>query len=171
MVARSMTYYSWWRHQMETFSALLAICAMNSPVTGEFLAQRPVTRSFDVFFDLRQNKGLSKQSWGLWFGTPSRPLWRHCNDYYSRWVMELPIVPPTKVPRRSLDFRPRSGLPRASHRWERHLAHAARPPSSCESSSTPSIRTQTPPGRSSRMNWLGRAVTGNGLVSNRKMRT
>ena len=41
---------------MKTFSALLAICAGNSPVTGEFLAQRPVTRSFDVFFDLRLNK-------------------------------------------------------------------------------------------------------------------
>ena len=38
---------------METFSALLAICAENSPVTGEFLAQSPVMRSFDVFFDLR----------------------------------------------------------------------------------------------------------------------
>ena len=34
---------------METFSALLAICAGNSPVTGEFPAQRPVTRSFEVF--------------------------------------------------------------------------------------------------------------------------
>ena len=40
----------WWRHQMEIFSALLAICAGNSPVTGEFPAQSPVTRSFDVFF-------------------------------------------------------------------------------------------------------------------------
>ena len=49
---------------METFSALLAICAGNSPVPGEFPAQRPVTRSFDVFFDLRPNKRLSKQSWG-----------------------------------------------------------------------------------------------------------
>ena len=53
---------SWWRHQMETFSALLALCAWNSPVTGEFHTQRPVTRSFDVFFDLRLNKLLSKQS-------------------------------------------------------------------------------------------------------------
>ena len=53
---------SWWRHQMETFSALLALCAGNSPVTGEFPSQRPVTRSFDVFFDLRLNKQLSKQS-------------------------------------------------------------------------------------------------------------
>ena len=48
---------------METFSALLAICAGNSPLTGEFPAQRSVTRSFDVFFDLRLNKRLSKQSW------------------------------------------------------------------------------------------------------------
>ena len=39
----------WWRHQMETCSALVAICAGNSPVSGEFPAQRPVTRSFDVF--------------------------------------------------------------------------------------------------------------------------
>ena len=53
----------WWRHQMETFSALLAICAGNSLVSGEFPAQRPVTRSFDVFFDSRLNKQLSKQSW------------------------------------------------------------------------------------------------------------
>ena len=68
---------SWWRHQMETFSAFLAICAGNSPVTGEFPAQRPVTRSFDVFFDLRMDKLLSKQWWGWWFETPSHPSWRH----------------------------------------------------------------------------------------------
>ena len=47
---------------METFSALLATCAGNSPVTGEIPAQRPVMRSFDVFFDLHLNKLLSKQS-------------------------------------------------------------------------------------------------------------
>ena len=70
----------WWRHQMETFSALLAICAGNSPVPGEFPAQRPMTRSFDVLFDLRLNQRLSKQLWGWWFETPSRPLWRHCNE-------------------------------------------------------------------------------------------
>ena len=68
-----------WRHQMETFSALLAICAGNSPVIREFPAQRPVTRSFDDFFDLGLNKRLSKQSWGWWFETLSRPLWRHCD--------------------------------------------------------------------------------------------
>ena len=43
-----MCHLSWWRHQKETFSALLVFCAGNSPVTGEFPAQRPVTRSFDV---------------------------------------------------------------------------------------------------------------------------
>ena len=47
---------------------------------GEFPSQRPVTRSFDVFFDPRLNKWLSKQSWGWWFETSSCPLWRHCND-------------------------------------------------------------------------------------------
>ena len=73
-------FSSWWRHQMETFSTLLAICAGNSPVTGKFPAQRPVTWSFDVFFDQRLYKRLSKQSWAWWFETPSRPLWRHCND-------------------------------------------------------------------------------------------
>ena len=71
---------TWWRHQMKTFFALLAICAGNSPVTGEFPAQRPVTRCFDVFFDLRLNQRLLKQSWGWWFETLSRPLLRHCND-------------------------------------------------------------------------------------------
>ena len=50
---------------MEAFSALLAICAGNSPVPGEFHAQRPVTRSFDVFFDLRLNKWLSKEAGDL----------------------------------------------------------------------------------------------------------
>ena len=71
---------TWWSHQMETFSALLAICAGNSPVPGEFPTQRPVTRSFGVFFDLRLNKRLSKQWWGWWFETLSRPLWRHRNE-------------------------------------------------------------------------------------------
>ena len=71
--------YSWLRHQTETFSALLALCAGNSLVPGEFPAERPVTRSFDVFFDLRPNKRLSKKSWGWWFETLSCSLWCHCN--------------------------------------------------------------------------------------------
>ena len=88
---------SWWRHQMETFSALLAICAGNSPVSGEFLAQRSVTRSFYVFFDLRSNKRLSKQLWVWWLETHSPPLWRHSNglkvgmDWYRLCLAEAQI--------------------------------------------------------------------------------
>ena len=59
---------------METFSALLAICVGNSPATSEFPAQRPVTLSFDVFFDLRLNTRLSKQS-------VIGNLIRHCVHY------------------------------------------------------------------------------------------
>ena len=50
---------------------------------GEFPTQRPVTRSFDVFFDLRLNKRLRKQPWGWWFETPSWSSWRHCNEICS----------------------------------------------------------------------------------------
>ena len=58
------------------FSALLALCAGKSPVTVEFptKGQLPV---FSLMCNL--NKRLSKQSWGWWFETSSRPWWRHCN--------------------------------------------------------------------------------------------
>ena len=81
-----------------TFSALLAFCAGNSSVTGEFLAQRPVTRSFDVFFDLRPNKHLNKQSWGWWFETQTLPLWRHYNVYNGdmTWKRVLHVCYPTQ---------------------------------------------------------------------------
>ena len=68
-VHSSLIISSWWCHQMETLSALLALCAGNSPIT----------RSFDVFFDLRLNKRFSKQSWGWWFQTPLCLLWPQCN--------------------------------------------------------------------------------------------
>ena len=70
---------SWWRQQMEPFSALLVLCEGN-PVTGGFPSQRLVTRSFDVFSDLRLYKRLSKQSMRWWIETPSSFLWRRCND-------------------------------------------------------------------------------------------
>ena len=66
---------AWWRHRTETnIFRVTGLCAGNSPVTGELPSQRPVTRSFDVFFDLRPNKWLSKQLWGWWFETPSHSL-------------------------------------------------------------------------------------------------
>ena len=91
-----------WRHQMETFSALLAISAGNSPVPGEFPTQRPVTLSFDVFFDLRLNKRLSKQLWGWWFESQSSSLWRNrdafnynictrCSSRYCGLVYHVPM--------------------------------------------------------------------------------
>ena len=46
---------------MEAFSVLLALCEGNSAVTSEFFSQRPVTQSFDVFFDLYLSKQLSKK--------------------------------------------------------------------------------------------------------------
>ena len=75
---------AWWRHQIETFSALLALYEGNSPVTGEFPSQMTVTRSFDIFFDRRLNKRLNKHSRRWWFETPSRPLWSHCNEIIHR---------------------------------------------------------------------------------------
>ena len=77
---------------METFPALLAIC-VNSLVPGEFPTQRPMTRSFDVFFDLCLNKRLSKQSWGWWFETLSCPLWRQCGTCPSVLLSETRCKP------------------------------------------------------------------------------
>ena len=80
----------WWFHQMETFSLLLALCAGNSPVTGKFPSQRRVTRSFDVFFDLRLNKRLIKQMRVWWFEMPSRSLWCQCNaDGWNEFYLVL----------------------------------------------------------------------------------
>ena len=59
-------HFPWWCHQMKIFSALLALCAGNSQVTGEFPAQRPVKWSIDVFLNLRLIKWLNKHSWGWW---------------------------------------------------------------------------------------------------------
>ena len=57
----------WWRHEMETCSALLARCAGNSSVTGEFPSQRPGTRSFDLSFNLRLNNGwVNNRETGDW---------------------------------------------------------------------------------------------------------
>ena len=62
------------------------IFRVTGPLCGEFTGprwiphtKRPVTRSFDVYFDLHPNKRLGKQSWGWWFETLSWSLWRHRN--------------------------------------------------------------------------------------------
>ena len=61
----------------------------NSTVTGDFPSQRLVRRSFDIFFDLRLNKGLRTQSRHRWFEMPSHPLWRYCNDHWHINVLLL----------------------------------------------------------------------------------
>ena len=77
---------TWWLHPIRTFSALLAICAGNSPVNGEFTGQRGIPRTKASVAELwcflcsAPDKRLCKQSWGWWFGMPSHPLWRHCNE-------------------------------------------------------------------------------------------
>ena len=81
---------SWWRHQMETFSALLAICERNPPFTGGFPSQRPGTRSFDVFVDVRLNKWLRCR----WFKTHWRSLWRHCNVTRQHSTQSVGNMPP-----------------------------------------------------------------------------
>ena len=83
----------WWRHQMETFSALLFLFCGEFTGPGEFPTQRPVTRSFDVFFDLHLNKRLSKQPWGWWFETLSWSLWR-CNAKATETFIMPYHVPP-----------------------------------------------------------------------------
>ena len=71
---------TWWRHQMETFSALLAICVrgihrslVNSLHKGQWcgaLAFSLICAWINGWIN----------TWGWWFGTPLRPLWRHCNE-------------------------------------------------------------------------------------------
>ena len=95
-------YTSWWRHQMKTFSVFLALFAGNSPVTGEFPSQRTMTRSFDVFFDLRLNKWLSKQSRCRCFEPQQRSLWRHCNVV--PWMEGLAISCSAQVPVKIVDW-------------------------------------------------------------------
>ena len=75
---------TWWRHQIEIFPCYWPF-AGNSPVTGEFPSQRQVTRSFDVFFDLRLNKRLSRHLRCRCFETSWRSWWRHCNDHLVLW--------------------------------------------------------------------------------------
>ena len=78
-------------------SSIGNIFRVTGPLCGEFTvpvefpAQRPVTRSFDVFFDLRLNKQFSKQSRGWWFETLSCPFWRHCNENprYPEYILRI----------------------------------------------------------------------------------
>ena len=107
---------------MEVFSSSLALCAGNSPVTGEFPSQRAVTLNFDVFFDLRLNKRLSKQSRCRWFGTASQSLWRHCNGHTLYKCILYSVIINTQTNQNQTEVRTHaSGL--GNHCW---LAHEFR---------------------------------------------
>ena len=70
---------SWWRHQMETVFALLALCEGNPQEIGGFPSQKASNVGFDVFFEVHLNKRINKQSSRRWFHTPGLSLRRHCN--------------------------------------------------------------------------------------------
>ena len=74
-----------WKHFPSYWSELLVLCAVNSPVTGEFTARKPVARAL-MFFYLCLNKRLSNHSRRQWLETPSRSLWSHYNE---RWLTGL----------------------------------------------------------------------------------
>ena len=82
---------SWWRHQMETFSALLAICAGNSPVPENSPHKGQWRGALMFSLICAWIKRLSKQTWGWWLETPSLPLWRHSN------VLSANVVRSTKT--------------------------------------------------------------------------
>ena len=93
---------AWWRHQMETFSALLACCA------GAFTDHRWIPHTKASEAELWCFLRLSKQSWGWWFETLSWSLWRHCNGKWSPACLHWAIcVRPFAVPR--MDRHPTSG--------------------------------------------------------------
>ena len=79
---------TWWRHKIETFSALLALCAGNSPVTGEFPAQRPVTRSFVVSLICAWIKG--------WVNNREAGDLRHRADYGVIVMLNEKLLPQTQ---------------------------------------------------------------------------
>ena len=82
-------FLPWWRHQMETCSALLAICEGNQPVTGGFPSQRPVVQSFMFSLIFAWTNGWPN-NWDV------SELRRHSAHYginVMRWVLLLTRAP------------------------------------------------------------------------------
>ena len=68
-------------YKMETFSARLALCEGNAPVTGGFPSERTVTRNFDVFFICAWTNG--------WTNNPDAGDLRRHRAYYDVTAMTL----------------------------------------------------------------------------------
>ena len=95
---------------MESLSGVVPLYMMTSsngsmfrvtgPLCGEFTGHWwiPLTEASDAglwcFLWSTPNKRLSKQSWGRWFETPSRTLWRHCNDLISYHTLMISWLSP-----------------------------------------------------------------------------
>ena len=104
LIWRLGTRRSWWRYQMETFSALLALCAGNSPVPDEFPAQRPVTWSFhNSFICAWMNDWVNYRE--------ASNLRRH-RAHYDVTVMFHLRVPNLQMSGRDLNMQPCNGPPR-----------------------------------------------------------
>ena len=84
LVPLKYPWRTWVNQSIMMTSSKGNIFHVTGQLCGEFTGLRPVTRSFDVFFYLRLNKKFSKQWWGWWIETPSRLLWRHCNDLHNQ---------------------------------------------------------------------------------------
>ena len=81
-----------WKHFLRNWPFVRGIhrSPVNSPHKGQWCG------AFDVYFDLRPKKRLSKQSWGWWFETQSHPLCRHRNELHI-WAHSLVTTPPEKA--------------------------------------------------------------------------
>ena len=93
---------SWWRHQMENIFCITGHLCWEFPGPWWIPGTKASDSELWYFIDLRRNKLLSKQSWGWWFETPSRPLWRHRNvkpitdrttTLWTTWCIKLFRVP------------------------------------------------------------------------------
>ena len=90
----------WWRHLNGNIFRATGPLWRESTGHRWIPSQRPVTWSFDVFFDLCLDRRLSKQSRRCWFETPSRSFWRHRNKmagYVVTWLASILVASETSV--------------------------------------------------------------------------
>ena len=101
-ICSSHDHIAWWRQQME--KKILVSGHFCGEFTGHWWIPdtKPVLRSFGVFFHLRLNKRLSKQTSGRWFETPSHPLWCQLHGiFHERNLCWCEFVTVDTIPRRS----------------------------------------------------------------------
>ena len=100
-----------WKHFPRNWPFVRGI--HRSPVNSPHKGQWRGALMFSFFFYL--NKRLGKQSWGWWFETLSRSLWRHCNDKDVKAWYEMKMYVSV-----SYEFSARKGLFCILHRQHTH---------------------------------------------------